>query len=365
MPFAVIANLFSVLLELIFLLARSERGKDIEILLPRQQIRILQRTHARPPRLSWWEKLPLTLVAAKLAQGAKHSRTRLSQSLLLFAPETVLRWHRDLVKRKWTFPHRPAVGRPRIAADLEALIVRLAKENPRWGYSKIEGELLKLGYRIGRSTIRDVLKRQHLPAAPTRARQNSTWRAFLRQHRQQLLAWDFFTVETLGLQTLYVLFFIEIGTRRVHLAGCTARPTAQWVTQQARQLVWKLQEKGQAMRFVLHDRDAKFPASFDTVFAAENMEVILTPYRAPNANAYAERWVRSVREECLDHLLIFSERHLDSVLKEYNRYYNQARPHQGLRQQIPESTHQYSARGVVQRRNVLGGLIHDYYRDVA
>lgn len=133
--------------------------------------------------------------------------------------------------------YRPAVGRPRIAAELEALILRFAKENPRWGYSKIEGELLKLGYRIGRSTIRDVLKCHHLPAAPERVRQSSTWRTFLRQHQHQLLACDFFTVETLRLQTLYVLFFIEIGTRRIDLAGCTARPTTQWVTQQARQLV--------------------------------------------------------------------------------------------------------------------------------
>jgi hypothetical protein len=173
--------------------------------------------------------------------------------------------------------------------ELEALIVRLAQENLLWGYGKIEGELHKLGYRVGRSTVRDVLKRQHIPAAPQRARQSSTWRAFLRQHKHQLLACDFFTVETLCLQTLYVLFFIEVGTRRAHLAGCTARPTAQWVTQQARQVVWKPQEQEQAMRFVLHDRDAKFPTSFDAVFTAENMEIILTPYRAPNANAYAER----------------------------------------------------------------------------
>jgi transposase InsO family protein len=195
------------------------------------------------------------------------------------------------VRRKWTFCHHPSKGRPRIASDLEALIARLARENPRWGYSKIAGELLKFGYCVGRSTIRAVLKRQHIPGVPTRARR-STWRAFLRQHHQQLLACDFFTVETLRLQTLYVLFFIEIGTRRIHVAPCTVHPTAAWVVQQARQLVWKLQEEGNVLRFLLHDRDAKFPASFDTVFVSEGMEVILTPYRAPNANAYAERWVR-------------------------------------------------------------------------
>ena len=219
------------------------------------------------------------------------------------------------------------------------------------GSSKIEGELLKLGYRVGRSTIRAVLKRQHIPGAPLRARQSSTWRAFLRQHQQQLLACDFFTVETLRLHTLYVLFFIEIGIRKIHLAGCTVYPTAAWVTQQARQLVWKLQEEGKRMRFLLHDRDTKFPASFDAVFASERIKVILTPYRAPNANAYAERWVRSVREECLDHLLIINEHHLDHVLREYSQYYTCALPHQGLGQQIPESAYYQPGKGPVQRRD--------------
>jgi putative transposase len=303
MSFAVVANLFSVLLDFLGLFARTDREKDLEILLLRQQLRILQRKRTRPPRLSWWEKVPLALLAKKLVQGTTNSRVRLSQSLLLFTPETILRWHRELIRHKWTFPQRRAVGRPHIAADLEALMVRLAKENPRWGYSKIEGELLKLGYRVGRSTIRAVLKRQGIPAAPQRVQQSSTWRAFLRQHKQQLLACDFFTVETLRLKTLYVLFFIEIGTRRIHVAGCTLKPTAAWVTQQARQLLWKLQEEGKEMRFVVHDRDTKFPTSYDVVFASEGIEAIHTPYRAPNANAYAERWVRTVREECLDHLL--------------------------------------------------------------
>jgi transposase InsO family protein len=365
MTFTVVAHLFSALLDLLSLFARSEREKDLEILLLRQQLRILQRTRPRPPRLSWWEKVPLAMLASKLVQKATNSRARLSQSLLLFTPETVLRWHRELVRRKWTFRPRPAVGRPRIAAELEALIVRLAQENPRWGYGKIEGELLKLGYRVGRSTIRDVLKRLNIPASPMRTRKSSTWRAFLRLHQHQLLACDFFTVETLRLQTLYVLFFIELGTRRVYLAGCTAHPTGAWVTQQARQLLWKLQEAGKTMRFLLHDRDTKFPASFDTVFASERIEVIVTPYHAPNANAYAERWVRTVREECLDHLLILNERHLDHVLRKYDQYYNQARPHQGIDQQIPESAPHQPGKGPVQRRDLLGGLIHDYYHEAA
>jgi putative transposase len=259
MTFIVVARLFSALLDFLSLCAWSERGKDLEILLLRQQLRILQRTRTRPPRLSWWEKMPLAWLSGKLAQSATNSRALLSQSLLLFTPETVLRWHRDLVRHKWTFRHRPAAGRPRIAAELEALIVRMARENPRWGYGKIEGELRKLGYCVGRSTIRDVLKRQHVPPAEVRTRQSSTWRAFLRQHQQQLLACDFFTVDTLTLQTLYVLFFIEIGTRQVHLAGCTRHPTATWVMQKARQLVWKLQEEGKECAFSSMIETRSFP----------------------------------------------------------------------------------------------------------
>jgi putative transposase len=365
MAFAMLAYLFSVLLDVLRLFGCSDQEKDLEILLLRQQVRILQWNRSRPPRLALWEKVPVAMLVGKLVQRAKHSRARLSQSLVLFTPETVLRWHRELVRRKWTIRHQPAVGRPRVAVDLEALIVRLARENPRWGYGKIEGELLKLGYRVGRSTIRDVLKRRHIPAAPLRARQSSTWRAFLHQHQQHLLACDFFTVETLTLQTLYVLFFIEIGTRRIHLAGCTRHPMADWVTQQARQLVWKLREEGRGIRFLLHDRDAKFPSSFDTVFTSECIEVIVTPYCAPNANAYTERWVRSVREECLDHLLIINERHLNHVLREYSQYYNQARPHQGLDQQPPQSANDQLGKGPVQRRDILGGLLHAYYRNAA
>jgi hypothetical protein len=245
------------------------------------------------------------------------------------------------------------------------LIVRLAKENPRWGYSKIEGELLKLGYAIGRSTIRAVLKRQHIPASPSLARQSSSWRAFLRQHQHQLLACDFFTVETLRLQTLHVLFFIEVGTRRVHLVGCTAKPTAQWITQQARQLMWKLQEEGERCAFSCTTAMPSSPRPLMSCRPRDAITAILTPYRAPNANAYAERWVRSVREECLDHLLILNERHLEHVLGEYCQYFNRARPHQGMAQQIPESPSHQSGQGPVQRRDILGGLIHDYHREAA
>ncbi len=276
--------------------------KDLQIALLRHQVRLLQRRLPRPPRLSRWEKLTLAALTARLARLT--DRMQLAQVLLLVRPETVFKWHRELVRRKWTYRRQQARGRPPITADVETLLLRLAAESPRWGYGRLQGELAKLGHALGRSTVRAVLKRRHVPPAPRRGQRASTWRQFLAQHRDVVLACDFFTVETLFLKTLHVLFFLEVGTRRVHLPGCTANPTAAWVTQQARQLTWTLQEGGQPARYLIHDRDAKFPAAFDTVFAAEGVAIVRTPYRAPNANAHAERWVRSAREECLDHLLI-------------------------------------------------------------
>ena len=184
-------------------------------------------------------------------------------------------------------------------------------------------------------------------------------------YKDQLLACDFFAVETLFLQTLYVLIFVEIGTRRVHFAGCTAHPNKAWVTQQAHQVMWALEDRDPAIRFLIRDNDKKFTESFDTVFRSESIDVIPTPYRAPNANAYAERWIRSVREECLDKLLIINQAHLRRVMIEYIEFFNTARPHQGLDQQIPVPTIARETTGPVRCRKVLGGIIHDYYRDAA
>jgi transposase InsO family protein len=285
--------------------------------------------------------------------------------MLLVQPETVLKWHRELVRRKWTYRRRRAGGRPPSGAEVEALLRRLAAENPRWGYGRLQGELTKLGHALGRSTIRDMLKRGHVPPAPLRGRRASTWRQFLAQHRDAVLACDFFTVETVLLKTLYALFFIELGTRRVHFAGCTAHPTAAWVAQQARNFAWTLQDEDGTFRYLIHDRDAKFPAAFDRVFTDAGLEVIRTPYRAPNANAYAERWIRSARAECFDHLLVAGEAHLRRVLSEYVAYYNQARPHQGLGQRCPVALTPPPRDGPVLRRERLGGLLHDYYLGAA
>ena len=316
----------------------------------------------RPSRI---EKLVLALTAVHIKEGAREGRKRLNDNILIFKPATVLKWHRELVRRKWTFQQRRQVGRPRIETELEALIVRLAKENPGMGYEKLQGELFKLGYDIAISTVRDVFDRHHMAPAPERDRTRSNWRAFLNHYRTQMLACDFFTIESVFLKTIYVLFFIELGTRRVYLAGCTRHPDAAWITQQARQLTWQLHEIDVAKRFVIHDRDTKFTGSFEAVFASESIETVLTPYRAPNANAVAERWIRSVRGECLDQLLILNEAHLRRVLTEYIEHYNSARPHQGLQQQAPIPFQRGPDHGPVRCREVLGGIIHEYWRQAA
>jgi putative transposase len=240
MVWCVLLHLVGLIVDLLSGARRKDDEKDLQIALLRHQVRLLQRRVPRPPRLSRWEKLTLAALTARLVRITKQPRSALARVVLLVQPETVLKWHRELVRRKWTYRREPTQGRPPVSTELEALILRLAAENPRWGYGRLQGELAKLGHVLRRSTVRDVLKRRHIPPAPQRGQRTSTWRQFLAQHRDIVLACDFFTVETLFMKTIHVLFFLEIGTRRVHLAGCTAHPTAAWVTQQARQLAWVL-----------------------------------------------------------------------------------------------------------------------------
>jgi len=365
MGWFVLGHFVAFLVDLVVGTRPGNRDKDLQILVLRHQVRLLQRQRPRPPRLTRGEHLTLAVLAAALVRLTAGSRDQLSQYLLLFKPDTILKWHRELVRRKWTYRRTNPGGRPRIPGEVEALVLRLARENPRWGHRRIQGERAKLGHAVSASAVRAALRRHRVPPVPER-RRATTWRDFIQRHREVLVACDFFTVETLLLKTLHVLFFIEIGTRRVHLAGCTAHPTVAWVTQQARNLIWTVQEgDGQPWRFLIHDRDARFPPAFDTVFAAEGVEVVRTPYRSPTANAYAERWVRSVRAECLDHLLIVNEAHLHRVLAAYVGHYNLARPHRGLGQQTPIPFDRGARCGPVSRRDLLGGLIHEYERAAA
>jgi putative transposase len=361
----VIMQVFSTFLECLWLGRKSHREKDLEILLLRRQLAIVDRARDKPLRVARAEKLTLVVLAMHLKPAAGWPVKRLGEVLRLFQPETVFKWHRELVRRKWTYQQqRRSGGRPRTSEDVESLIVRLARDNRDWGNGRIQGELAKLGYDISDETIGHILRRHGIPPAPQRG-SSPSWRHLMTHYKDQILACDFFTVETFFLHTLYVFFFIEVGSRRVHLAGCTDHPTSAWVAQQARQIVWELDGRTPPMHFLIHDNDAKFTEAFDTIFQAERVHVIHTPVRAPNANAFAERWIRTVRAECLDKLLIFRAAHLRRALREYVAYYNAARPHQGLAQQTPMPRIAPIADGPVRCRAVLGGIQHDYYRDAA
>jgi len=355
-------QLIAFLLDILHVVRQPLDQKDLEILFLRQQLAVVRRRQKRGPSLSPFEKFLFATLITRLKQTGQPVREQLGNFLLLFQPDTLLRWHRDLVRKKWTYTSaRNRGGRPKTDAAIEALILRLVRETG-WGGGKLHGELKKLGVTIGETTLRDILRRHNIPPAPERQRRATSWRTFLKHYRHQLLACDFFTVETLRLQTVYVFFFIEVGTRRVHLAGITAHPTSAWVNQQARNLPWQLEESGYPARYLIRDRDSKYTAVFNAIFKAEGVEVIKTPVRAPKANAFAERWIRSVREECLDRLIILDQRHLHYVLTEYLDYYNRARPHQGIEQRTPIPLPVSNPEGQIERRDILHGLIHDYRR---
>jgi putative transposase len=314
---------------------------------------VLRRTVERPP-LRRRDRVLLAAASTLLA--------RERWSVFLVTPQTLLRWHRELVRKKWSYRRRSA-GRPRLDPEVGELVLRLARENARWGCLRIQGELRKLGIRVGATTIRSVLRRSGLGPAPRRA--GPSWSEFLYAQAQGMLACDFFTVETAWLRTLYVLFFVEVDSRRVHLAGVTANPDRAWVSQQARNLA--VENTLEKVRFLLHDRDAKFSGPFDEVIRSERVRVIKTPVRAPKANAVAERWVRSVRNECLDHILIVGRRHLEQVLRAYVAHFNAERPHRSLELVPPAGAPRSrgSPSAEIRRRDVLGGLIHEYYAAAA
>ncbi|MBA2443754.1 MAG: transposase, partial [Nocardioidaceae bacterium] len=266
------------------------------------------------------------------------------------------------VKRKWTYRRTGRPGRPPIDDAVRELILRLARENPRWGCVRIGGELRKLGIRVGATTIRTVLRAARAGPAPRQT--GPSWTEFLRAQASGIIACDFFTVETAWLRTLYVLVFIELGTRRIRLSPSTVHPDSAWVTQQARNLALDLDDRSTAIRFLIRDRDTKFSRPFDAVIRSEGARVILTPIRAPNANAYAERVIATIRAECLDWTLILGRGHLDRTLRTYADHYNRRRPHRALALTTPLAEAwdpiPVSPRDV-RRRDVLGGLIHEYH----
>ena len=231
-------------------------------------------------------------------------RDRLSRSGwagLLVRPQTVLGWHRALVRRKWAvYRGRPRHGRPPISSEVRQLIIRVARENPSWGYFRVHGELLKLGHTVAATSIRSILLAAGIPPAPRRS--GMSWKQFLRAHSESVIAADFFSVDTVFFQRLYVLFFIHMSTRRILAASCTAEPNEAWVTQQARRLTWRLADEGIQLGYVIHDRDKEFAPQADSVFKSESARILLTPLMAPLANSVAERWVGSCRREALDRM---------------------------------------------------------------
>lgn len=327
----------------------ADRELEIEVVVLRHQVKVLSRKVGRPKL----RRIDKAFLAACSRVVPRHR-----WGSFIVAPSTLLRWHRDLVRRKWTYKQK-RVGRPPVDPALAALICRMGRENPRWGYMRIKGECQKLGMSVAATTVKKVLRAAGLEPAPRR--DGPSWSEFLRGQADGILACDFFTVETVFLRTLYVLFFIEVGSRRLHMTSSTRNPSGEFVAQQARNLSMDGELEGVA--FLIRDRDSKYTRAFDEVFISEGARVINTPVRAPKANAFAERFVRTVRHEVLDLTLVLGRRHLDRILRRYAEHYNAQRPHRGLDLRTPAGA---SERPIspdaprVRRIDILGGLIHEY-----
>ncbi|MDF1800320.1 MAG: integrase core domain-containing protein [Planctomycetota bacterium] len=289
-------------------------------------------------------------------KGVRIGRRLLLEVATIVTPDTILGWHRRLVAARRTYPHQ-GVGRPGVMGEIRALVVRFAQENPGWGYCRIQGALRNVGHRVSPSTIRNVLKKSGIKPAPGRP---TTWRAFLKAHWSQIAATDFLTIDiwtATGLRTYYVLFAIELKSRRVHLAGITKHPTDWWMGHAAERLVEALPGK----RFLICDGDAHFRLRFKLVMEAAGIKLIKTPYQAPNANAYAERFIRSIKEECLSRIILFGEGHLRRAVDEYLAHYNTERNHQGIGNELIDGR-EISGSGAVECSGRLGGLLKHNHR---
>jgi transposase InsO family protein len=297
-------------------------------------------------------------------------RQRLKEIATLATLDTLLRWYQRLIAQKFDGnSRRIQLGRPPVTEEIEQLVVRMAEENPSWGYRRIQGALANVGHVIDKITVRNILRRHHLEPAPQHRKVGMSWAQFLKLHWEVLAATDFFAVEVAtwhGLVTYYVLVVMELATRRVQVAGITPHPTAAFMQQCARQLTDPLEGFLLGKRYLLHDRDAKFTQAFDVLLKDSGVEPVLLPPRSPNLNAYCERFIRSIKEEALEQTLMLGERFLSQVIRQYLTHYHMERNHQGLGNQLitpePARSHQD---GAVVRRDRLGGLLCYYYRDAA
>jgi transposase InsO family protein len=330
------------------LAVRSGRSKDLEIVVLRHQLAVLRRQTNRP-QLNDDDRTLLGAIAAALPRSHRGG--------WLVTPDTLLRWHRQRIARHWTQPTRRP-GRPSTAVEIRYLVLRLAAENPTWGYRRVHGEVAGLGYRIASSTVWQILKTEDINPAPHRS--DVTWTEFL--HSQAAVACDFFTVDTARLRRFYVLFFIDIPTRQVFYAGITANPTGAWTTQAARNLYLRHSDQLTGTRALVRDRGSQFVGAFDEVFRTEGLKILKTPVRTPVANAFAERWIGSVRRELLNRTIIWNQRQLERVIIDYIDHYNTHRPHRSLNQSPPlaRSPDANPPPPRVIKSTRCDGLIHEY-----
>jgi putative transposase len=345
------------ILGMVVVVFRGDWARDAELLVLRHENAVLRRHVGRvryePADWVWFAALARLIPRRRWAE------------IFPVTPATLLAWHRKLAANKYDTSSRRRPGRPPAVRSVARLAVRLAKENPLWGYRRIHGELTKLGVTIAPSTVWEILHAAGIDPAPRRT--GPTWRQFLHAQATGILAVDFLHVDTVLLKRLYVLVFIEHGTRRMHLGGITANPTGEWTVQQARNLSFSLDERFEDIRFLIHDRGSNFTRSFDAVFEAAGARILRTAVQAPRMNATCERLVGTLRRELLDRVLILGQAHLRAVLTEYQVHYNTARPHQGITQRVPGHEPDVARPTVtdidtqqIRRKPVLGGLINEY-----
>jgi putative transposase len=335
---------------------REETWKTAEILILRHQLAVLQRQQPRRPNLNWADRALIATLLGVIPKARRHG------VWLLVAPDTILRWRRDLVRRRWAArSRRGRTGRPATRRNVRALVLRLARENPEWGYRRIHGELAGLGVKVAASTAWEILKNAGIDPAPRRT--GPTWSQFLGSQAETILACDFFTADLLDGTQAYVLAVIEHATRCIRILRVTLHPTGAWTTQQARNLIMDLGDQTDRLRFMIRDRGSNFTPAFDAVLAGAGIRTVLCNVRTPRMNAIAERWIGGCRRELLDRTLVWNQSHLRRILRDYATHHNQHRPHRSLHaaaplKPLPEPINLDHYR--VQKQARVGGLINEY-----
>ena len=336
---------------------REKTWKTAEILILRHQLAILQRRQPRRPKLNWADRALFAALLSVIPQARRH---RLRP---LVTPDTILRWQRDIIRRRQAARSAHGrSGRPATRRNIQALVRRLARENPEWGYRRIHGELAGLGVKVAASTVWEILKASGINPAPRRT--GPTWPQFLRSQAEAILACDFFTADLLDGTQAYVLAVIEHATRRIRILGVTLHPTGEWTVQQARNLLMDLGEQTHRVKFMTRDRGSNFTAAFDAVLTDAGIRTVLCNVRTPRMNAITERWIGGCRHELLDRTLVWNQAHLRRILRQYETHHNQHRPHRSLRdaaplKPLPEPVHLDQYR--VRRQARSGGMINEYH----